>query len=148
MTGEYVPQEKPVSIRVSCAVIIRTDGLVFAARRGPEGINALTWEFPGGKVEEGETDEQCLHRELSEELGIRVAILSRLPHVRHAYPDFEILLIPFICAMSGGVLCQREHHETGWFTVDELPKLSWSAADRLVMKSLATSIRHATSSQA
>jgi 8-oxo-dGTP diphosphatase len=148
MADKCISKKKNTAIRVSCAVIVSNDGLVFAARRGPEGINALTWEFPGGKVEEGETDEQCLHRELSEELGIQVAILSRMPQVWHAYPDFEIALIPFICAMAGGILCQKEHHETGWFTLAELTKLSWSAADRLVVESLTTSFRHATSRQA
>lgn len=143
MSDECTKHINSVSIRVSCAVIIRHDGLVFAARRGPEGVNALTWEFPGGKVEAGETDEQCLHRELAEELGVHVTILNRLPEVRHAYPDFEITLVPFVCAMSGDIVCPMEHHETGWFTLDELAKLSWSAADMQVLDSVISSFRNA-----
>jgi 8-oxo-dGTP diphosphatase len=115
-------------VRVTCAVIIR-EGKVFAARRGPRSKQPLKWEFPGGKVEPGETDEQCLLRELAEELRIRVRIEGRLPAHIHHYPEFTIELIPFLCALEQDGHTVIEHHETAWLDPGELPDMDWTAAD-------------------
>jgi 8-oxo-dGTP diphosphatase len=115
-------------VRVTCAVIIR-QGKVFAARRGQQSSQPLKWEFPGGKVEPGETDEECLHRELSEELDMKVKILRRLPVHTHPYADFTIELVPFLCALLSFHDDPREHHETTWLRPDELPAMDWTGAD-------------------
>lgn len=121
-------------VRVTCAVIIR-DGKVFAARRGPHSKQPLKWEFPGGKVEPGETDTQCLHRELDEELAIRVRIERPLPVHTHHYPEFTIELVPFLCMFEGPVPAGKQgedrpdHLETAWLSPDELPGMDWTAAD-------------------
>lgn len=119
-------------IRVTCAVII--DGTkIFAAQRGPGSQQALKWEFPGGKVEAEETDENCLKRELDEELQMQVNILEKLPSVFHQYPDFSIELIPFLCSLANQSYYPVEHSVTGWFERDELKKLNWAKADEKVL---------------
>lgn len=115
-------------IRVCCAVIINGHK-VFAAKRGPHSTHPLTWEFPGGKIEPGESEEACLHRELAEELNIKVQILRRLPSISHAYAGFSIILIPFVCKMLSDMPATNEHHETGWFSYDDLNRMNWSEAD-------------------
>ena len=121
------------TIRVTCAVII--DGQrVFAARRGTVAQQPLKWEFPGGKIEPGETEEECLHRELAEELLMKVHIIARLRSFFHDYPGFTIELVPFLCRLldPGHVLI--EHSTTGWFTPKELFELDWAEADVPLMK--------------
>jgi 8-oxo-dGTP diphosphatase len=115
-------------IRVACAVIVR-GGKVFAARRSSRSRHPLQWEFPGGKVEAGESDEECLHRELMEELGLKVKVLKRLPEFRHAYPAFDIILIPFLCALDGGKVVLHEHQETAWVDKAGSARLDWTRAD-------------------
>lgn len=121
------------TVRVTCAVIIR-EGKVFAARRGRHSSQPLQWEFPGGKLEPGESDEACLHRELTEELDLKVSIVSRLPEFTHSYPESTIVLVPFLCRLKQCNLRAREHHETAWFTAPELSALDWSRADIPVME--------------
>lgn len=121
------------TVRVTCAVII--DGQrVFAARRGPGGQQALKWEFPGGKLEAGETEEECLHRELAEELNMKVHILARLRSFFHEYTGFTIELIPFLCRLVEPGHTPLEHSSTGWFTSAELKDLDWAEADVALMK--------------
>jgi 8-oxo-dGTP diphosphatase len=88
-------------IHVACA-IIEQGGLVLAARRGEAMSMPLSWEFPGGKIEAGETPRQCLRRELMEELGIAISVGAALEPVTHDYPSFTVTLYPFVCAMEGG----------------------------------------------
>jgi 8-oxo-dGTP diphosphatase len=119
-------------IRVTCA-IIKDGNKIFAAQRGPDAQQALKWEFPGGKVEPGETDEECLIRELIEELEMQVKLERRLPSVTHAYPFFSIELIPFVCSLENKAHFANEHSGTGWFTREQLLQLDWAAADVTVM---------------
>jgi 8-oxo-dGTP diphosphatase len=119
-------------IRVSCA-IIKDGNKIFAAQRGPDAQQALKWEFPGGKVEPGESDEECLKRELMEELEMQVKLEKRLPSVTYAYPSFSIELIPFVCSLQNKDHFANEHSGTGWFTREQLLQLDWAAADVAVM---------------
>ena len=122
-------------IHVCCAVIV--DGArVFAARRGPNASHAMKWEFPGGKMEPGESEEACLHRELAEELNIKIRIVQRLQEVRYAYPGFRIVLIPFVCAIQGAPPKCSEHHEAGWFTCEELCSMNLTEADACLLPAL------------
>lgn len=124
-------------IRVTCAVIIHK-GRVFAARRRPGSSHALKWEFPGGKVEAGESDKECLLREVEEELQITVHIIRKLRAVRHHYADFSILLMPFVCHTASEAYTLLEHHEAGWFSPGDLHTIDWADADVKVMKHLMT----------
>ncbi|HSV88891.1 MAG TPA: (deoxy)nucleoside triphosphate pyrophosphohydrolase [Bacteroidales bacterium] len=124
-------------IRVTCAIII-WEGKVFAARRQVTARHALKWEFPGGKVETGESDRECLERELKEELDLQVTVGAGLTPVHHCYEDFTIVLVPFVCTSKNPKYTLKEHIAAGWFTVAELSLLDWADADRKVLEKVKT----------
>lgn len=117
---------------VACA-IIEQDGLVLAAQRGATMSLPLLWEFPGGKLEAGETAEQALIREVHEELGISVTITKALSSSSHTYPDVTVTLHPFTCSWSGGTIALHEHNAMLWLKPEQMPALDWAAADRPVI---------------
>lgn len=87
------------------------------------------FEFPGGKVEEGETKEEALHRELLEELNLSTNIKNLFLTVVHQYPDFELTMHSFMCEVDSKELTLREHIDQKWLTINELTALDWAAAD-------------------
>ncbi len=87
------------------------------------------FEFPGGKIEEGETKEEALHRELIEELNLSIRIKSTFLTVVHGYPDFELTMHSFICEVESKELTLNEHIDQKWLRINELSKLDWAAAD-------------------
>lgn len=87
------------------------------------------FEFPGGKIESGETKEEALQRELFEELNIIIKIKSLYFTVVHEYPDFELTMHSFICEVDTKELTLNEHISLEWLTLNELQKLDWAAAD-------------------
>ena len=115
-------------IQVACAVIER-DGLVLAAQRSATMSLPLKWEFPGGKIDAGESPEECLRRELVEELGLHVQVGTPLPVVTHDYPTFTVTLHPFICAIESGEMTLHEHAAVMWLPAEELATLDWAEAD-------------------
>lgn len=115
-------------LHVTCA-IIQQEGKVLAAQRSATMTLPLKWEFPGGKIETGESPEECLHRELREELGISVHIDTAFSPETHNYPDFTVTLYPFACRMAGGVITLHEHHDLKWIEPHQMPELDWAAAD-------------------
>jgi 8-oxo-dGTP diphosphatase len=121
-------------IHVTCAIIER-DGLVLAAQRNALSSMPLKWEFPGGKIERGETAEECLRRELVEEFGVQTRIQRSLPASTYAYPAFTITLYPFVCAIESGDLMLREHAAVTWLPPHQLFSLDWAEADVPVLKS-------------
>lgn len=136
-------KERP--IRVACAVI--EDGCkVLAAQRNTTMSMPLKWEFPGGKLHDGESAEECLERELAEELGIGVAIRQSLPVVLHRYDDFTIELIPFVCSLTSGEPVLHEHRALAWLSPRELGSLDWPAADIPVIVSYLAFLRDNDSS--
>lgn len=116
-------------IDVTCAVIRNDEGLVLAVRRGPQMGNAGKWEFPGGKTRAGEDHENCIIREIDEELGIDIVICGRLDEVVHDYGDKKIKLIPFICDTLSANPVLREHDEYRWMEPEMLVTLDFTAAD-------------------
>lgn len=120
-------------LKVSCA-IIESDGKILAAQRGENMRNAGKWEFPGGKIEEGESAEACIIREIKEELMIDIEVLAQEEAVNYVYPDFKICLIPFRCKQIGGNITLNEHQSISWKSPHKLEDLDWSSADILVMK--------------
>ncbi|MBN1130247.1 MAG: (deoxy)nucleoside triphosphate pyrophosphohydrolase [Chitinispirillaceae bacterium] len=125
MTSRTVP--------VVCAVIER-NGLILACRRAAGRTNAGFWEFPGGKVKNGETPQEALAREIREELGIGIGVETPLSPVVHPYPWITIELIPFICSLENGEPHPREHAELRWIDRKEAQTLAWAAADVAVAK--------------
>lgn len=87
------------------------------------------FEFPGGKIEMGETKENALERELMEELNLSADIKSLYLTVVHEYPDFELTMHSFICEVESKELTLNEHIDQKWLKLDELAKLDWAAAD-------------------
>ncbi|MCU0599277.1 MAG: (deoxy)nucleoside triphosphate pyrophosphohydrolase [Desulfobacterales bacterium] len=116
-------------ISVACA-IIKENGKILVAQRSETMSMPLKWEFPGGKIDSGETPAQCLKREIMEELGIEVDVGRALPHVTHPYPDFSITLVPFLCAITGGRLILNEHKAIAWLSPEGLNVLDLAEADR------------------
>jgi 8-oxo-dGTP diphosphatase len=120
-------------IKVACAIIER-DGKVLAAQRGESMNMPMKWEFPGGKLEEGENPAECLVREIREELGVEVGILHALSPVVHDYNTWTIELLPFVCEITGGSIILHEHRAALWMAPTELPALDWPEADLPVLR--------------
>jgi 8-oxo-dGTP diphosphatase len=121
-------------IKVSCAVILNKDGEILVAQRSTKMSMPLKWEFPGGKLEPNETAEKCLHRELMEELNIEVQIIEQLSANLHAYSNFIIELIPFLCKYVKGAMLLKEHAQIKWVHPTELLALDWAGADVPIVK--------------
>lgn len=115
-------------LHVACAIIER-GGKVLAAQRSEAMSLPLKWEFPGGKIEAGESPEECLSRELNEELGVSVRVGSALPPATHAYPGFTVTLYPFACRLAGGIVTPHEHRALRWLEPQRMRELDWAAAD-------------------
>ena len=119
---------------VTCAIIER-DGLVLAAQRSATMSLPLKWEFPGGKIDPGESTHQCLQRELMEEMGVSVRIGRALsPHTHH-YTAFTVTLYPFVCTVRSGEITLHEHAAIAWLPPQDLPTLDWAEADLPVIES-------------
>ena len=117
-------------IEVVAAVIFFEDQ-VLCVQRPKNKLPYISekYEFPGGKVEEGETKEEALQRELLEELNLSTNIKSLFLTVVHQYPDFELTMHSFMCEVDSKELTLREHIDQKWLTINELTALDWAAAD-------------------
>lgn len=120
-------------IHVTCAIIERA-GRVLATQRSAAMSMPHKWEFPGGKIDPGETAEECLRRELLEEIGIQARIGRSLPASTHQYPTFTITLHPFICTIEEGEIVLHEHEALLWLEPGELLCLDWAEADIPVLE--------------
>jgi 8-oxo-dGTP diphosphatase len=116
-------------IDVTCALIINNKNQLFAAQRSSLMSLPLKWELPGGKVEINETSEECLIREIKEELGIEIEIEKSLSSNTHNYPTISIKLIPFVCKHINGTIILKEHTNFKWLNANELLDLDWADAD-------------------
>lgn len=125
----------PHHIQVVCAVI-EQDGLILATQRSATMSLPLKWEFPGGKLEQGESLQECLERELHEELGITVRIGQGLPPVTHHYPAFSVTLHPFRCDQISGEPILHEHLAACWLPPHRLQELDWAEADWPILETL------------
>jgi 8-oxo-dGTP diphosphatase len=134
-------------IDVTCALIRNDEGLVLAVRRGQGRSNAGKWEFPGGKTRAGEDHEDCIIREIDEELGIDIIITGRLDAVEYDYGDRQIRLIPFLCDTLAAAPVLREHDEFRWLRPDELVNLDLTAADIPVARQYASEHRLAVNAE-
>ena len=119
-------------IHVSCA-IIQEKNRVLAVQRSEQMSLPLKWEFPGGKIEKNETPEECLRRELKEELALDVQVGEALKPMTHAYRTFTVILYPFICVIKTGEMVLHEHAAFVWLPPSRLSSLDWAEADRPVL---------------
>jgi 8-oxo-dGTP diphosphatase len=115
-------------IRVCCAVIIHNNKIL-AAKRSINMPHQGFWEFPGGKIEDGECEQSCLHREIKEELSCQINIHEQLPSFLHTYADKNIELIPFICTLPNQTPRPVEHEKISWLDASELMQTNWLPAD-------------------
>jgi 8-oxo-dGTP diphosphatase len=116
-------------IDVTCAIIRNEEDEVLIVQRGEESDHPLKWEFPGGKVSAGETPEECILREIKEELSMDIVIVAKLPEVEHDYGFRQIRLIPFICDTLEELPFLTEHVAHRWMQPHELSSVDFSEAD-------------------
>ena len=127
-------------VHVACALIER-DGLVLAAQRSAVMNLPLKWEFPGGKLEAGESPEECLRRELVEEMGVTITVGLPLPLHTHGYDTFIVTLYPFVCTMESEHITLHEHAAMVWLPPHELHTLDWAEADWPVLETYRQSLQ-------
>ena len=110
------------------AAIIQKENKILATKRGyGEFINM--WEFPGGKIEPGETKEQALVREIKEELNIEINVDKFALDIEYQYPNFYLFMSCFMCSIKEGSIELLEHNDGKWITKEELNTLNWLPAD-------------------
>ncbi|MFI1771082.1 (deoxy)nucleoside triphosphate pyrophosphohydrolase [Thalassobellus citreus] len=121
------------TINVTCA-IINFDDKILVVQRSETMKLPLKWEFAGGKIEGGESEIDCIKREIFEELNIEIEVKEGLTPVIHQYPNFKIKLIPFIAEYLSGELKLREHCNFVLANKEELINLDWAEADLPILK--------------
>lgn len=121
---------------VVAAAIIYQEGKILLTRRKLDAHQGGLWEFPGGKQEAGETLEECLRRELKEEIAIEVSHLKPFYVLRHRYPEKEVELHFFTCTTFEGTLQPLGCMEMAWVTQHELGAYEFPAADQAVLKAI------------
>jgi 8-oxo-dGTP diphosphatase len=126
-------------LTVVAAALVDPDGRVLVAERPPGKHLAGQWEFPGGKIEPGETPEIALVRELAEELGVDTSASCLAPagFASHAYPDFHLVLLLFACRKWAGTVRGRDGQRLQWLRVNDLFALDMPPADRPLLGLLA-----------
>ncbi len=117
------------------AAVISENGSIFATQRGYGEFKDM-WEFPGGKIESGESVEDALKREILEELDTEITVDDFLCTVEYDYPLFHLTMHCFICSVVSGGLTLKEHEAARWLAKDELFSVEWLPADVDVVKAL------------
>ncbi|MBO7593992.1 MAG: 8-oxo-dGTP diphosphatase MutT [Salinivirgaceae bacterium] len=124
-------------IQVSAAIIHDNAGRIFATQRGYGDMEG-GWEFPGGKIEPGETPEAALQREIREELDTDIAVERLLKTVEWDYPAFHLTMHCYLCHVVSGSLILKEHEAAKWLSANELDSVAWLPADRVVVDLIKT----------
>jgi 8-oxo-dGTP diphosphatase len=118
------------------AAVIQHQNKILAVQRGPAKHDYISekWEFPGGKMETGETEEQTIIREIREELDMHIEVKSKLLTVEHPYPDFHLTMHTYLCETEQSEPKLTEHLAYQWLEKSELMKLDWAGADVPVVR--------------
>lgn len=117
------------------AAIIRKGNKIFATQRG-YGDFKDWWEFPGGKMESGESPEEALKREIWEELETKIVVEHLVQTVEYDYPKFHLTMHCFWCSIESGQLTLKEHEAARWLKPEDLDSVDWLPADRVVVEEL------------
>ena len=117
------------------AAIIQRDGAYFATQRGYGEFEGM-WEFPGGKIEPGESSEDALKREIQEELGVDIVIEDLICTTEYDYPSFHLTMHCYLCRVEAGEIELREHKSARWLRPEELGIVEWLPADKDVISRL------------
>jgi 8-oxo-dGTP diphosphatase len=121
-------------IKVTCAIIIQNEKILLT-QRGEHPHHPFQWEFPGGKIKPGESETECILREIKEELNIQLEIQERLEPAVYDYGFKKIELIPFICFIRDGKIKLNEHVDYRWIKWQEAVNLNISEADKKIISS-------------
>ncbi len=124
------------TVRVVAAVI-RDGDKIFATARG-YGAYKGWWEFPGGKIEAGETPQEALVREIREELDTEIAVGDLIDTVEYDYPEFHLSMQCFWCEIIKGDLVLKEHEAAKWVTKDDIDSVNWLPADQALIEKIKT----------
>ena len=133
---DSITMDERKHIEVVAAIIVR-DHRIFTTQRG-YGKWKDWWEFPGGKIEHGETPEDALKREIREELATEIEVDELLTTVEYDYPKFHLTMHCYLCTIISGDLSLLEHEDARWLAIDELDSVKWLPADKDVIEKLST----------
>lgn len=122
------------TIKVVAAMIIHGDQ-IFATQRG-YGEFKDGWEFPGGKIELGETPQEALVREIREELDVEIVVKDFLETVEYDYPGFHLTMDCFFCTIKSGEMVLKEHEAAKWLTAETLDSVDWLPADQVLIEKI------------
>lgn len=114
------------------AALIRDGNRVFATQRG-YGDYKDSWEFPGGKIERGETPQNALAREIKEELDTDISVGDLLTTIEYDYPKFHLSMQCFWCSIADGTPVLKEHEAARWLSADQLDDVAWLPADKTII---------------
>jgi 8-oxo-dGTP diphosphatase len=120
-------------IDVACAIIIER-GKILLTQNSENSSNPYKWEFPGGKVENGESYANAITREIQEELQIKINVIKALVPVSYNYPHLQIQLIPFVCELYPGKIMLTEHRDYRWVDLHEMATFDLASADREIIQ--------------
>ena len=121
---------------IACIIYDKNKQKIFIAKRVPVGDMGGKWEFPGGKIEQGESNEQALKRELQEEMELDVDVLDHFIDVEHQYPDFIIKMYCYKCKAHSLDFKLNVHKDFKWLLKEELNSLDWAEADKPIVKKI------------
>ena len=128
------------TVKVVAAIIIH-ENKIFATQRG-YGEFKDGWEFPGGKIEPGETSKEALVREIKEELDIEIEVKDFLETVEYDYPEFHLSMDCFFCVIRSGELVLKEHEAAKWLTAEKLDSVDWLPADKGLIEGIRGYLRN------
>ena len=128
------------TIRVVAAIIRDGNGRIFATQRG-YGPYKDGWEFPGGKIEEGETPQNALKREIREELDAEIRVGECAGHIGYDYPEFHLSMDCFFCTLLSESMTLKEHEAAKWLSPEELDSVAWLPADLSLIEHLKTNTK-------
>ena len=131
MVNSNLPHKK-----IGVAVISNQEGKILIDRRLSSGLMAGLWEFPGGKIESGETVNECIAREIREELGISIEVGKHLLTVNHTYSEFKVTLIVHSCRLLRGEPQPLECQEVRWVNISELNNFTFPEANHQIITAL------------
>jgi 8-oxo-dGTP diphosphatase len=117
------------------AAVIKKDGEIFTTQRGYGEFEGM-WEFPGGKIESGESCEVALVREIQEELGVDIEVGELICTTEYDYPSFHLTMHCFLCSITSGEIELREHKSACWLTKEMLNEVEWLPADLGVIEKI------------
>lgn len=133
----YGPPEMRFERKKKCVVaaVLRDGASVLATQRG-YGEWKGWWEFPGGKVQNGETNEEALAREMREEMEAEIVVERLLTTVRYSYPDFDLEMYCYLCELVDGKYTLKEHLDARWLTAETIHTVRWLPADEELIEHL------------